>query len=207
VNTALKKIWPGLALALCLIAGPVPGAGTETVQTLPPVAKPFAAPDFTLKGEDGKIYRLSDYRGKVVVLNFWATWCPPCRYEMPSMERAWRKVKGGNIAILAVNVGENGDTVFAFTGRFRCRSTATGASSGNIRWSVCRPPSSSTRKDRSPTAPSAAASGTTTGSSISCVPWSGPEPPADQTAPLRRTLPSSRFPRSRRPKIARWVSK
>jgi len=118
VNTAIKKIWPGLALALGLIAGPVPGAGTETVQTLPPVAKPFAAPDFTLKGEDGKIYRLSDYRGKVVVLNFWATWCPPCRYEMPSMERAYRKVKGGNIAILAVNVGENEDTVFAFTGHY-----------------------------------------------------------------------------------------
>jgi len=93
-------------------------AGYETAQTLSPLPKPFAAPDFTLQGEDGKTYRLSDYRGKVVVLNFWATWCPPCRYEMPSMERAHRKVQGENIVLLAVDVGESEDKVFEFTGQF-----------------------------------------------------------------------------------------
>jgi peroxiredoxin len=87
-------------------------------QTLPPLAKPFVAPDFSLRGEDGKTYRLSDYRGKVVVLNFWATWCPPCREEMPAMERAHHKVKGGKIAIIAVNVGEDEDAVFGFTGLY-----------------------------------------------------------------------------------------
>jgi peroxiredoxin len=106
------------ALLFLLSAGVAAAAETGKIQTLLPLDKPFAAPDFALKGEDGKTYRLADYRGKVVVLNFWATWCPPCRYEMPSMERAYRKVKGEEIAILAVNVGEDEATVFAFTGQY-----------------------------------------------------------------------------------------
>ena len=106
------------ALLLWLNAVAISAAETDKLQTLPPLNKPFAAPDFALKGEDGKTYRFSDYRGKVVVLNFWATWCPPCRYEMPSMERAHQKVKGEEIVILAVNVGEDENTVFAFTGQY-----------------------------------------------------------------------------------------
>jgi peroxiredoxin len=93
-------------------------AADKAAQTLTTLDKPFPAPDFALKGEDGKTYRLADYRGKVVVLNFWATWCPPCRYEMPSMERAHQKVRGERIALLAVNVGENADQIFEFTGRY-----------------------------------------------------------------------------------------
>jgi peroxiredoxin len=96
----------------------IPAHAASEGQTLPKVGQPFPAPDFNLKGEDGKNYRLSDYRGKVVVLNFWATWCPPCREEMPSMERAWQKMRGKGVVILAVNVGENADTVFEFTGNY-----------------------------------------------------------------------------------------
>ena len=87
-------------------------------QSLPAIAKPFAAPDFNLKGEDGNNYHLSDYRGKVVLINFWATWCPPCREEMPAMERLWQKVQNKNIVILAINVGEDADTIFEFTGQY-----------------------------------------------------------------------------------------
>lgn len=87
-------------------------------QTLPAIAQPFTAPDFALQGEDGKTYRLADYRGKLVILSFWATWCPPCRFEMPSMERAWQKLKDKNIIILAVNVGETADVIFEFTGSY-----------------------------------------------------------------------------------------
>ena len=93
-------------------------AGDDAVQFLPPLEKPITAPDFTLQGEDGNTYRLSDYRGKVVVLNFWATWCPPCRYEMPSMERAHKKLQGEKIVLLAINVGESEDKVFEFTGQY-----------------------------------------------------------------------------------------
>lgn len=90
----------------------------DAEQTLPRVSKPFAAPDFTLRSDEGKTYRLADFRGKVVVLNFWATWCPPCRREMPSMERAYAPLKKDGIEILAVNVGETEEAIFAFSGRY-----------------------------------------------------------------------------------------
>lgn len=72
------------------------------------VAKGQAAPDFTLSDSSGKSVTLSDLRGKVVLVNFWATWCPPCRQEMPSMEELYRKVKGSGVELLAINVEENG---------------------------------------------------------------------------------------------------
>lgn len=61
-----------------------------------------AAPDFTVQNLDGKTVSLSDYRGKVVLLNLWATWCPPCREEMPSMQTMYDELKGRGFTILAV---------------------------------------------------------------------------------------------------------
>src|SRR5690606_1048350 len=66
----------------------------------------------------GRSHQLSDYRGKVVVLNFWATWCPPCREEMPAMERLHQLVGDEAIAVVAINVGEDEDTIFRFTGDY-----------------------------------------------------------------------------------------
>ena len=74
--------------------------------------------DFELEDIDGNAHRLSDYRGKVLIINFWATWCPPCREEMPSMERAWETLKEEGILMLAVNVGEDEDTIFRFTANY-----------------------------------------------------------------------------------------
>ena len=84
-------------------------------QTMTPVAGLPVAPDFTLMDMDGKRHRLSEQRGKVVMVNFWATWCPPCRKEMPSMQRAFEKLKNKNFVMYAINVGEDEDTIFGFT--------------------------------------------------------------------------------------------
>jgi len=78
--------------------------------------EPLSAPDFTLEVMDAKKISLKDYRGKVIMLNFWATWCPPCRREMPSMERLHQKFKGKEFLVLAVNQMEDGDQIFAFSG-------------------------------------------------------------------------------------------
>ncbi len=61
-------------------------------------------PDFELRTPEGQIIRLSDLKGKKVILNFWATWCPPCRLEMPDMEKFYKKQKSKGIEILAVNL-------------------------------------------------------------------------------------------------------
>jgi peroxiredoxin len=84
-------------------------------QTLTPVPGSPPAPDFTLPDTGGKLHRLSDYRGRPVIINFWATWCPPCREEIPSMNRAWRSLRESGVAMLAINVGEDEDSIFVFT--------------------------------------------------------------------------------------------
>lgn len=73
-----------------------------------------AAPDFTLAGADGRKVSLKDFRGKVVFLNFWATWCESCRDEMPSMERLYGEFKGKGLEIVAVNVKEKPQDALAF---------------------------------------------------------------------------------------------
>jgi thiol-disulfide isomerase/thioredoxin len=64
-----------------------------------------ATPPLALRDLDGKEHKLADYKGKVVVLNFWATWCDPCREEMPAMQRLQDKL-AGKLVILAVDYGE-----------------------------------------------------------------------------------------------------
>lgn len=78
-----------------------------------PAGQPLAA-DFTLRDLDGKLHKLSDYRGKVVFLNFWATWCPPCREEIPSMERLNEVLGGKDFVMLAINTDENVKDLEAF---------------------------------------------------------------------------------------------
>lgn len=79
-------------------------AGDEPVLEAAPLAG-YAAPDFTLQLATGETVSLSDYRGTPVVLNFWATWCPPCRAEIPHFQSASQKYNG-QVAILGVNDGE-----------------------------------------------------------------------------------------------------
>ncbi|MDT8718649.1 TlpA family protein disulfide reductase [Clostridium sp. 19966] len=72
------------------------------------------AQDFKLKDLYGKDISLSSLKGKNVLLNFWASWCPPCKAEMPDIEKLYQETKGTDVVILAVNLGEDKDTVKLF---------------------------------------------------------------------------------------------
>ncbi|MBK5240979.1 TlpA disulfide reductase family protein [Clostridium sp.] len=70
--------------------------------------------DFKLKDLNGKEVSLSDFKGKKVFLNFWASWCPPCKAEMPDIEKLYNETKNSDLIILAVNLGENKSDVTSF---------------------------------------------------------------------------------------------
>lgn len=124
----------GLATALLLLRLDGQGAaGTDESRPLPQLA-PFEdaneaaavidlvalpetgdmAPDFVLKDREGNDVRLSDLRGRPVILNFWATWCAPCRLEMPELAAAQRQYEIADLAVLAVNQQESALQVDAF---------------------------------------------------------------------------------------------
>ncbi len=83
-----------------------------------PIDEKPPAPDFKLKDMDGNEVSLQSLRGKPVIVNFWATWCPPCREEIPAMNRAWQKIKDKGVAMIAIDVGEDEDTVFEFQANY-----------------------------------------------------------------------------------------
>jgi len=78
---------------------------------------PQPAADFTLQDMDDQSHSLKNYRGKVVMLNFWATWCPPCRHEMPSMQALYQRYNNQGFTVLAINEWEDADRVFVYTGQ------------------------------------------------------------------------------------------
>ncbi len=103
-----------LSPAIGLAAGlPAPALSHELTRLTTPVT----APDFTLPDMDDVQHTLAAYRGRVVMLNFWATWCPPCRREIPSMESIYQDLRKDGFVVLAVNEFEDVDRVFAFTGQ------------------------------------------------------------------------------------------
>lgn len=89
------KSWIYAGILACLSAPVAFSAGLETRPALIP-------PSLEARDIDGTVRTLEDYRGKVVLLNFWASWCPPCRHEMPSMERLRVKMYGRPLEIVAL---------------------------------------------------------------------------------------------------------
>ena len=81
---------------------------------LAPVEVPHPAPRFLSMTPEGKKMGNDDLKGKLVVLNFWATWCPPCRLEMPSMERLYQEFKGEGLEIVAINFMEREKAIKLF---------------------------------------------------------------------------------------------
>lgn len=101
-----------------------------------PLAAVPPAPTLALPDMDGKTVDLARYRRKVVLVNFWATWCPPCRTEFPSLGRVRKLLKPSNFEVLAVNVGEDPETVFSFAGTTDFPVLFDRDSQAMTRWSV-----------------------------------------------------------------------
>lgn len=113
----LKNITMWFSLVTLLSSGITYAAGLPPLtHSLTTVNPPLKAPKLHLKNMDDEMVDLSKLKGKTVVVNFWATWCPPCRREMGSLERLYQSTKNKNVVVLAVNVGEDIDTVFPFMG-------------------------------------------------------------------------------------------
>ncbi|MCJ7691638.1 MAG: TlpA family protein disulfide reductase, partial [Clostridiaceae bacterium] len=93
---------------------------TESTTEIEPASDESTAPDktpaldFKLKDLNGKEVSLSDFKGKKVFLNFWASWCPPCKAEMPDIEEVYNETKDSDLVIIAINVGESRDTAKSF---------------------------------------------------------------------------------------------
>jgi cytochrome c biogenesis protein CcmG/thiol:disulfide interchange protein DsbE len=94
---------------------PTQSPPSNTVTPIPGVLSGnYSAPDFQLNTLDGKTVKLSDYRGKPVLLNFWATWCGPCRYEIPFLDQINAAYSQKGLVMLAVDLGEDAATVSNF---------------------------------------------------------------------------------------------
>lgn len=89
-------------------------SGFAVATELQPAPSTVQAPQLVLPDIAGKTVSLKAFRGKVVLVNFWASWCPPCREEMPSIWRLYRKVNHDDFVVLLVNVGESLETIKAF---------------------------------------------------------------------------------------------
>ena len=79
--------------------------------------------DFKLKNLNGKEVSLSDYKGKKVFLNFWASWCGPCKSEMPDIEKLYEETKDSDLVIITINLGEDKDTVKSFLDKYKYNFT------------------------------------------------------------------------------------
>lgn len=112
-----------LALGLILIA--VSGysilrdASARTDLSVVPVRVNYPAPELTLTDVQGVSRSLSDYRGRVVLVNLWATWCPPCKEEMPALQAYYEKRRDEGFTIIAINDGEAGTDVIQFVNDYQ----------------------------------------------------------------------------------------
>src|ERR1051325_10242000 len=91
-----------------ILAVVVLGCGLLLMIVRAPSSSPRVAPDFVLPDMNGQVVRLSQLKGKVVLLNIWATWCPPCRKEMPTMETLYQRLKSADFLMLAVSQDVDG---------------------------------------------------------------------------------------------------
>ena len=115
-KTPRKKVGIILAFALIMALLGLLGWGLKKVQAGP--VDRGIAPDFTITGFDGRKVTLSELRGKVVIVNFWASWCPPCREEAAYLEQTWRKYEGKGVVFIGVDWVDTEKEALAYIDEF-----------------------------------------------------------------------------------------
>lgn len=119
-NNFLPLVLAGLGLMILAVIGfytftdQAGGQGENNEFAFPPITVNQPAPDLTLQDLDGNQVSLSDYRGEVILLNNWATWCPPCKEEMPEFNQYYNSYKDQGFQVIAVEAGDPEQQVRAF---------------------------------------------------------------------------------------------
>ncbi len=121
-NLVLMAVGGGLVLIAVAVFLALPGAQAEVRQTRPatvPAAVNFPVPEVRLTNLDDQPVALADYQGQVILYNAWATWCPPCKEEMPTLEAYYQDHQAAGFVIVAIADGEAASEVAAFVKAYR----------------------------------------------------------------------------------------
>lgn len=110
MKATVERFILGLVLILCMSAASSAQEDTSRAGVAPlyKATKEAHAADFELKDREGNVYRLSDHRGEVILLNFWATWCGPCREEIPDLKNIYADLKNQGLSVVGVALDEQG---------------------------------------------------------------------------------------------------
>ena len=115
---ALGIVLIGIALLAMVKPKTTTGAGNEAANSVVPYAVEYAAPELSLQNIKGETEALADYRDKVVLVNNWATWCPPCKAEMPTLVAYHNEHSTDGFTVIAVEAGDPAETVSPFVESF-----------------------------------------------------------------------------------------
>ena len=120
MSVRIARVW--MLTLCCVLVGCPSDKGQDAASNAAGGTNPRLAPDFTLSDLNGRQIKLSDFRGKLIVIDFWATWCPPCEFQIPVLNSLFDAHQDRDVVILGVSVDTDGpDAVRAYTEKRQVR--------------------------------------------------------------------------------------